>query len=757
MEKQEALAILLLILIIFLGFGLDLVQASVLNVCNTCNSTDFTTIQDAINNASDRDIINVSAGTYNEQLIIDKSNLTIMSLRVDKSIVAFLDCGTDAFCIKIQGNNVTINGLRIYNNNPQGKGIVVNGNGNIIKFNDIISVKEGVENQGSDYVDARYNWWGSCEEPVSRTSGNVNYSSWLGVCIKQPSISKSCIFPYDDVILYANVSAAFCAENVRFEVNADGTWKNFTASVLNSGKGNYSAFIDKTNFNGGENVLWKVFADDCYGHLSSILGDDFYVNKRASLTASPLNPDGLGGWYITEPFFSLSSSDAGEIFYRWDNSGELNFTSPFNLTNIPNQPSESAGILELNWWGNFSCGKEKEQKKLFKIDLTSPVIKNLVPANKTTIFIKRPLIQAYLDEIYAGNSGIDKTSIIMKVNGQEVIKNIINADSLDAVVKYTPQEDLLDGLNTVYVNVSDKAGRNSELTWIFYINTSSLSDFNISVYSPENQKIYGKKDIDFNVSSTNILEKLEYINLNEKKPRWKTLCSRCREYGNLKKRRIFLGEGENNITIRGTDFFKNQKEINLMFIVDSVNPKISLIKPGKNSYFNGSSFYIKYSEDNLKNMTLVYGRGSDMQSISKDNCESGKNKECIFDANLTYYDTQEIMFWFEVSDIARTISSKIIKIKIDATPPALNITGPFNITYPSSQKGNIPFIIASSENVKLDYYDKSELLPKWKILCANCNKYLRIKKFYFGEHDIIIRAADNAGNSAQENIKFRVA
>ena len=49
---------------------MSLISAATLNVCQTCN---YTNIQEAIDNATTEDIINVSAGIYNENIIINKN------------------------------------------------------------------------------------------------------------------------------------------------------------------------------------------------------------------------------------------------------------------------------------------------------------------------------------------------------------------------------------------------------------------------------------------------------------------------------------------------------------------------------------------------------------------------------------------------------------------------------------------------------------------------------------------------------------
>jgi len=48
------------------------------------------------------------------------------------------------------------------------------------------------------------------------------------------------------------------------------------------------------------------------------------------------------------------------------------------------------------------------------------------------------------------------------------------------------------------------------------------------------------------------------------------------------------------------------------------------------------------------------------------------------------------------------------------------------------------------------------LNPSWKRLCTNCNITSQNVRFSSGSHDIIIKATDKAGNSAQLSRTFNI-
>ena len=630
-----------------------------------------------------------------------------------------------------------------------------------LHYNGIVeNTNYGISNRAPlSALDAQYNWWGDCKGPGpigpgngDAVSTNVTYEPWLGICISNKT-NVTCAFESNNVTLSADLNGTHINSCwIAYTIN--GTNYNKTGSIISN---KCQAIIPFNELIRGMNVTWNVYVKDDYEIEYSNGEKTFYVRKRTALIVNPLNPGGLNGWYLQNPDFSfIKDILAGSIYYKWDSTGDILYTGEFSLENAPNNQNVTGGIAELNWWTDFEvCGNETEQSQMFYIDLTNPLIKNLKPASNSIVYNNlRPEISAYLDEVYQSNSGINKGSVIIKVDGVDVTNNadVSYADELDAIVSYTPTSDLSEGQHNVTVNVSDKAGRNSELTWKFNINITPV--FTMVVYSPKNI-IYNSKRAQFNISLSEKIEKIEYINWNDKKPRWKKLCGDCDEYGYDKKRIKTLNERENNLTIKATDYFGQTKEENISLFIDSIKPKISKTEPRRNSVINGSEFYIEYTEDNLRNITLFWNPSQELIG-----CPSGKNQECRTFVNLSAFDGKWIEYYFEVSDLINTIQSKTTRVFADTTSPMLNITLPITLPANETYGRKVPFNITVSEDVLLEYIDNSVTSPRWRRLTSNNDEYGNTRKktvtFKRGNHDVLIRAVDKAGNSDIKEVSFNV-
>lgn len=566
--------------------------------------------------------------------------------------------------------------------------------------------------------------------------------------IQNKTSSPICVLNGDNVRLNVNVSG-FCAEEVIFSVLINGNWMNFTG--VENNPTNFTTTINSSLFNLTGNVDWTVYTRNCLNITAQDGIESFYVNNKTILSVNPANPDGLAGWYISEPSFILINTDAANIFYRWDGLAYSVFSGiAFGLENTPNNGNTTGGVMTLTYWSNFSCGKtESDQSKTFKSDFTDPLINDLQPPHNSIVYNNlMPQIQALIDEVYQSNSGINKLKVFMFLDGSPVIPALLNSGSLDVIAKYNTPNPLSVGWHNVTINATDKAGRNSQLTWQFMLNITD--GFNITVNSPENE-MYNNKRAEFNISIEGVASILEYINYNDGRPRWITLCRNCEEYGESRRKTQSLNDGWNNITIRGTSEFGIVKEENIVLFIDSKPPQIKQTMPKKNQVVNGSEFLVKYTEGDLQNVSLIFN-----PVIQFNGCVSGSNAICSQFVDLTAFNGEFIDFYFQLKDKVNTVNSSMIRVIVDTQAPVLNVMKPEQEVY----NKKVPFKVSINETVLLEYIDHSDFKPRWKRLCSNCQDFGIVKNvtksFKPGNHEITIRATDKAGNSDSEDVEFGV-
>ncbi|MEM3074758.1 MAG: lamin tail domain-containing protein [Candidatus Pacearchaeota archaeon] len=563
--------------------------------------------------------------------------------------------------------------------------------------------------------------------------------------ISNKSSNPSCLIKNDNVTLNVKVTG-FCIEEVIFSLFKDGGWQNFTG--INLGNNNYSIEVDTSLFLQSGEIKWTVFAKNCFNITKKNGNETFYLNNHTILFVNPSSPDGLNNFYITEPEFTLKNNDGINIFYQWDNDEIKKYTSPFKLEDTPNNWQLTGGIIELNYWSDFSCKNESKKSFLFVGDFQDPVIMNISPKNNSVISNPTPKISAEIRELFNDNSGINISSIVFMLNGIIEIPLILQ-NGLDVILSFTSQNELEFGRHNVSIFVKDNAGRISQLNWSF--NVSFQEPLNFTFLNLIGENFSDKNLIPLNISLNQISSEILYKNLNDKNPRFKRLCRNCDSYGNKRVKKIRLNEGENNITFK---VLNNNETIekNVSIFVDSKIPKIIRVFPQKNMVTNGSLFFIRYSEENLKEIILTFN-----PEISLNTCPSGRDVQCIFNPNLSSFDGGTINFSFMLKDYVNNVTTKNISVKVDTTPPELDITEPVSN---SNYSTKVPFNVTISEHSTLGYIDLNSSIPVFKELCRNCNKYgaekIKIVRLARGNHTIIVMAVDKAGNSNKKIFNLEI-
>lgn len=584
--------------------------------------------------------------------------------------------------------------------------------------------------------------------------GRFEYDNFT-LCKEYTVNAKTPDCPIEKEILniYVNISTESCIDDILMSVKIGETWKNFSASVPNNGFGDYSIQINPDLTESGDTEL-KIYLIDCNGEVYSKDLESFYIYPKTKLTIMPSEPNGKNNWYITNPVFSLENENASVIYYKWDSQDILEYSETFGFENAPNNQNMTGGIIDLNYWSELvSCDREEETtSRLIRSDLTNPVIKDLIPGEGEKINNLNPKISAYLDEVYGSNSGINTSSIVLKVDNV-IVNPVIIKKGLDALVEYTPQEKLSEGEHNISIYVEDNAGRFSEEFWKFNIKFSDI-EFDLNVTSPK-PELYGVSKIPFNITTTKNVKSIEYRDLKSTRTTWTRLCTNCSNYGNSAIKIKTLADGAHEISIRATSYDEIVKEETISLIVDSKAPKFYSTSPKINKFTDGSDFYVKFIEDNTKEVELIINKTN---SYEVTECyKTGKYTECYADVDLSEFEGKEIEYFFKVSDDLRTASSRPVKVKVDSLFPEIEVVSPEN-GEEYNRKVNFEIKVNESNLNSVSYAYEYQGKERKYILCTRLtNGMCNVTKSLFpGNYSVVINVEDKAGNLVGTTLDFKV-
>ncbi len=265
---------------------------------------------------------------------------------------------------------------------------------------------------------------------------------------------------------------------------------------------------------------------------------------------------------------------------------------------------------------------------------------------------------------------------------------------------------------------------------ILNINAFGASAFNI-------------RNIPFDITVNEEVD-LFYIDNNDPKHKHNKLCNDCTEF---KGERVFR-DGMWDITIYAQDGAGNFDSFSLIFFVDTKKPKIKKTIPSR-GWANGD-FTVIYDETNLHSISLFYGRNNNYREARLNGCQSGLKQECSIMVDLSAFDGGEVDVYWTITDNFFSISNKVKSFDVDVTRPSFNKLN-YNI-----EEDKVMFDIGLSEEADIEYMDNAESTPKFRTLCSSsavCNKSRRFKE---GQHRVTIRATDEAGNFAEQEIQFTI-
>lgn len=280
----------------------------------------------------------------------------------------------------------------------------------------------------------------------------------------------------------------------------------------------------------------------------------------------------------------------------------------------------------------------------------------------------------------------------------------------------------------------------------------------INLISPVDDGVYNSKDVLFDIRLSEP-SSLSYTDNVNGRGVIKNLASNVLSY----LRKLNFKDGFNDITIFAKDRNGNRAEVNVVFFVDSKNPKIIKTFPAKG--FSNGVFSVGFIEDNPENLKFSYGNeevGFRNTNLNLNNCVINRGKHvCSVVVNLNDYDEQNINYWFDLEDISgKTAKSKVLEVSVDTTNPILLNDDNFWAQGEGINIKNVYFDFEINEDnfEVISYIDNEDINPKEKKLCSRLKENRCTKNISFrnGHHELDISIKDKAGNIITEKIIFHV-
>ena len=321
----------------------------------------YSTIQDAIDNASDGDIVFVHNGIYRENIKIYKS----IKLIGENRDLVIIDGGKQTDTILITSDNVTVENFTIKNSGNFDAGIKINSNNNNIKNCKITKCWEGIELNS-----ANHNKIQECE---------IAYNSWSGLGFYN---SKNDMI--EDCYIHNNLDGLLIISSSLNVVKSCRIHSNEEEGIELERNSNKNMFCqNKIDSNGGYGIFIYWQSDETYISCCNI------TNNSAGISIGSIFRGGGNGTAILG---NNITANAGPGIFLLGN-GELISNTQIHYNNIyDNSEGISARYssncivyAQNNWWGS------KFGPSIFKIGFGDSILWN--PTNSKIYFypwLKKP-------------------------------------------------------------------------------------------------------------------------------------------------------------------------------------------------------------------------------------------------------------------------------------------------------------------------------------------------------------------------------
>jgi len=275
---------------------------------------DYATIQQAIDNAYPSNTIYVKAGTYHENLILNKPDLTLIGENRNITVIH-----GDQYVVSIEANNVKVSGFTIINGSI---GVRTSPwtHGHIISGNIIMNNSEGINGHYDVY-----------NITISDNIINLNKFHGIGMCFYNSIISDN-VISNNGKGNFIELTAGIA---IGVGVNNKTIYSNNNMIIRNVIENNYNGILS-AHYSEGNVFYHNTFIDNAHQIQPSVMNNTLEENYWSDYTGEDKDGDGFGD---TPYIISIGVKDNLPLmspFFYWNNpiDGDINKDMKVDIRDI---------------------------------------------------------------------------------------------------------------------------------------------------------------------------------------------------------------------------------------------------------------------------------------------------------------------------------------------------------------------------------------------------------------------------------------
>ena len=662
----------------------------------------FSTIQDAIGNASAGDIINVTSGNYTGNINIHVGITLQSTSNASDTIIN----GTAGTIVTIDSDNVTVKGFTITNGGLGGVGIYSQDHSNLLIENNIITYIGNSSNdtsgRGIEIVSSNNNTL------TSNNASNNDYGIYLNVSSSN-TLSNNTANSNSQYGIYLSSSSNNTLSNNTMSNNT------YNFYVGGSSISNFVQIIDTSNTVNGKPIYYLVGTSNQTINSSTSAG---YVGVVNSIN-------------VTVSDLTFTNNGEGMLFVNTSNSSVLNVNASNNFGGIILAYSSNNNTLT----NNALASNGLDFNSVSSVGNT--IIANLFNNTKAS-FTYSGDIKVNSSSVPASNpSGYENIGKYLNVTNTTSAWVYLNVSYINSNVAYLTESTLKmwDYNGTGWNNISGINGVNAAQNYV-YANLTSFSVFapmgnditppSVNLISPANIT-YNTMQIPINYTSSDANLQTTWYQYNGTN---KTLTAN--------RTLTALDNKESTLILWANDTAGNINSTSVTFTVDTIPPSVNLISP-TNSTYNTTQIPLNYTSSDANLQTTWYQYNS-------------TNTTLTANITLTALNNQESTLILWANDTAGNINSTSVTFTVDTTPPTVTITSPANNKY--FNVGTVEFSFIITDNLAPNTTYTSSLGNGTALNDTTISTiFLDLSD---GIYDWGVTATDPSGNKASASVTFTV-